>query len=355
MTEVVGYAAQSAVSPLAPFSFARREPGPRDVEIAILYCGICHTDLHFARNDWGMTHYPVVPGHEIVGRVTRTGSDVSRFRKGDLVGVGCMVDSCRTCRGCTEGLEQYCEEGPTLTYSAPERQTGAITMGGFSQAIVVDEDFVLAVPDGLDPAAAAPLLCAGITTYSPLRRFDTGPGHRVGVVGMGGLGHMAIKFGRAFGAELVVFTTSPEKVEDARKLGASDVVVSTSDERMSGFTNSFDLILDTVSAPHELDPYLSLLKRDGTLILVGVPAGLHPAPNLASLIWRRKAIVGSLIGGVAETQEMLDFSADHGIAAEVELIPMEQVNEAFERMLAGDVKYRFVIDMASLAAETHRV
>lgn len=351
MRQIVGYAARSEQSPLALFPFERREPGPNDVEIDILYCGICHTDLHFARNDWGMTSYPVVPGHEIVGRVTRTGADVSRFNEGDLVGVGCMVDSCRTCRGCTEGLEQFCEEGPTLTYSAPERQTGAMTMGGFSQAIVVDQHFVLSLPDGLDPASAAPLLCAGITTYSPLRRFGVGAGHRVGVVGMGGLGHMAIKFGRALGAEMIQFTTSPEKVEDARKLGASDVVLSTDEERMNALANSFDLIIDTVSAPHPLDPYLTLLKRDGTLVLVGVPAARHPAADLSSIIWRRKMIAGSLIGGIGETQEMLDFSAKHGIAAEIELIPIQDVNEAFERMLAGDVKYRFVIDMASLAPE----
>ncbi len=348
MPQVSGYAAQSADSPLSTFSFDRREPGPTDVEIEILYCGICHTDIHFVRNEWGMTQYPVVPGHEIVGRVKRTGSEVSRFREGDLVGVGCMVDSCRECQSCGDGLEQYCEEGPTLTYNAPERQTGQMTMGGFSEAIVVDQDFVVSVPDTLEAPAAAPLLCAGITTYSPLRHFGVGPGHKVGVVGLGGLGHMAIKYAKAFGAEVVQFTTSPDKVEDAKRLGADAVVLSADESQMGQQANSFDLILDTVAAPHDLDVYLSLLKRDGTLVLVGLPAEPHPAPNPAGLIFRRKKIAGSLIGGVSETQEMLDFSAQHGIAADVEVIPIEQVNEAFERMLASDVRYRFVIDIASL-------
>lgn len=348
MPSILGYAAEAAQAPLAPFSFDRRDPGPRDVDIEILFCGICHTDLHFARNDLGMSQYPLVPGHEIVGKVTRTGSEVRRFSEGDLVGVGCMVDSCRTCSGCTEGLEQYCDQGPTLTYSVPDRQTGEITKGGFSQSIVVDQDFVLSIPNTLDPAKAAPLLCAGITTYSPLRHFKVRGGQKVGVIGLGGLGHMAIKYAKALGAEVVQFTTSPQKVEDAKRLGADDVVLSSSEDEMARHANSLDLILDTVAARHELDGYISLLKRDGTLVLIGLPEEPHPAANPMPIIFRRRNIAGSLIGGVAETQEMLNFSAEHGIAADVEIIPIQQVNQAFERLLSGEVKYRFVIDMGSL-------
>jgi alcohol dehydrogenase (NADP+) len=348
MGEVVGYAARSAESPLSPLTFQRREIGPADIEVDILYCGICHTDLHFARNEWGNTQYPVVPGHEIVGRVRRAGAEVSRFKTGDLVGIGCMVDSCRNCRGCDQGLEQFCEQGPTLTYNAPEPQTGGWTMGGFSRSIVVDQHFVLRVPDTLDPAAAAPLLCAGITTFSPLRHFGAGPGRKVGVVGLGGLGHMAIKYAKAMGARVVQFTTSSGKMADATDLGADAVVLSTDPAQMAEHANSFDLILDTVAVPHDLDAYVELLQRDGTLVLIGLPPAPHPAPNPANLIFRRKAIAGSLIGGIAETQEMLEFSAEHGITADVEVIPIQEVNTAFERMLASDVKYRFVIDMASL-------
>jgi uncharacterized zinc-type alcohol dehydrogenase-like protein len=346
-----GYAAQDASTPLSPFSFERREPGERDVQIEILYCGVCHSDLHTVREEWGGTLYPCLPGHEIVGRVTRVGSGVQKFKAGDVVGVGCMVDSCRTCRSCREGLEQYCEVGFTGTYNGPEQGTGANTYGGYSDTIVVDESFVLRVPDGLDPAAAAPLLCAGITTFSPLRRWRVQAGQKVGVVGLGGLGHMAVKIARAMGAHVVLFTTSPNKREDALKLGAHEVVVSKDREAMKAHRNSFDFILDTVAAPHDLDSYLVLLARDGAMVLVGAPAEPHPATTVFNLIMKRRQLAGSLIGGIAETQEMLDFCAQHGITAEIEIIPIQQINEAYERMLKSDVKYRFVIDMASLKQE----
>jgi uncharacterized zinc-type alcohol dehydrogenase-like protein len=346
-----GYAAQDAASPLAPFSFERRDPRESDVQIEILYCGVCHSDLHTARAEWGGTLYPCVPGHEIVGRVTRVGPGVQKFKEGDLVGVGCMVDSCRTCRSCREGLEQYCEVGFTGTYNGPEQGTGANTYGGYSNTVVVDESFVLKVPEGMDLAAAAPLLCAGITTFSPLRRWRVQPGHKVGVVGLGGLGHMAVKLARAMGAHVVLFTTSPNKREDALALGAHEVVVSKDPEAMSAHQNSFDFILDTVAAPHDLDSYLVLLARDGAMVLVGAPAEPHPATTVFNLIMKRRQLAGSLIGGIAETQEMLDFCAQHGITAEIEIIPIQQINEAYERMLKSDVKYRFVIDMASLNQE----
>ena len=353
MTETRSYAAASATSPLAPYRFDRREPGPNDVEIDILYCGICHSDVHFVRNEWGMSQYPLVPGHEIIGRVRRTGADATQFADGELVGVGCLVDSCRTCRGCREGLEQYCEGGFTMTYGSPEAQTGALTRGGFSERIVVDKDFVLKVPANLDPAGAAPLLCAGITTYSPLKLLGAGEGKTVGVVGLGGLGHMAIKLASAMGAQVVMFTTSPGKGEDAPRLGASEVIVSTDAEAMAAQANRFDIILDTVSAPHDLMPYLGALRRDGTLVLLGAPpvATPHPPIHPMPMLFGRKRVMGSLIGSLAETQEMLDFCGRHGITADVELIAADEINDAFERMLAGQVKYRFAIDIATLRTE----
>lgn len=343
------YAAQSASSPLAATSIQRRQPTPGDVRIKILYCGVCHSDLHTVRNDWGGTVYPCVPGHEIIGRVEEVGSEVSRFSPGDIVGVGCLVDSCQSCASCEEGLEQFCENGAIFTYGAKDKHLGGVTHGGYAESIVVTEEFVLRVPSNLDLKAAAPLLCAGITTYSPLRHWNVGKGHKVGVVGLGGLGHMAVKFAHAFGAHVVLFTTSPGKTEDARQLGAHEVVVSRNESEMKAHTRSFDFILDTVSAKHDLNAYLSLLKRDGTLTLVGAPE--EPAPVSAfSLLGGRRRLAGSLIGGIQETQEMLDFCAEHGITCEIEMIRMDQINEAYERMMRNDVKYRFVIDMASLQA-----
>ncbi len=350
MIKTFGYAAQHATAPLDAFAFERREPGPGDVQIEILYCGVCHSDLHTVRNEWKNTVYPVVPGHEIVGRVTQVGSAVTAFQSGDLVGVGCMVDSCGVCPDCQEGLEQYCPTF-TLTYNSPDPHTGQMTYGGYSNRIVVDQRFVLRAPKTLDLAAVAPLLCAGITTYSPLRHWKVGPGDRVGVVGLGGLGHMAVQFAHAFGAQVVLFTTSPGKTADARRLGADEVVISKSPDEMAPYANQFDFILDTVAAPHNLDDYLQLLKRDGTLCLVGAPQEPHPAPEVFNLIFKRRQLAGSLIGGIRETQEMLDFCAEHGIVSDIELIPIQQINEAYERMLRSDVKYRFVIDMASLGAE----
>jgi len=341
------YAAQSPTSPLGPHAIARRQPTPTDVEIDILYCGVCHSDLHVARDEWGGTAYPVVPGHEILGRVTRVGSEVTRFRAGDLAAVGCMVDSCRTCDHCTRGLQQFCLRGATFTYNSPDAHLGGMTFGGYSERVVADEAFTLRVPANLDPARAAPLLCAGITTWSPLRKWGAGPGKEVGIVGLGGLGHMGVKFARAMGAHVVLFTTSAGKVEDGRRLGAHEVVVSSDADAMAKHASSLDLIIDTVSADHPIDAYLSLLRLDGTLAMVGVP----PNPQQVrafSLIMPRRNLAGSLIGGVPETQEMLDFCGTHGIACDIELIRMDQVNEAYERMLRNDVKYRFVIDMASL-------
>ncbi len=348
MTETKAYAAYSATTPLAPYSFERREPGPKDVQIEILFCGVCHSDLHTVRSEWEGTVYPMVPGHEIVGRVSRVGGEVSKFKVGDLAAVGCLVDSCRHCASCAEGLEQYCENGSTGTYGGVEKETGQPTRGGYSERIVVDEDFVLRVPEGLDPAAAAPLLCAGITTWSPLRHWKIGPGSKVGVVGLGGLGHMAVKLAHALGARVVLFTTSPDKAADAHRLGADEVVLSKDAEAVARHANSFHLIIDTVSAPHNLDTFLALLKRDGALVLVGAPGEPHPSPGIMNLILGRRSLAGSLIGGIAETQEVLDFCAGHGIASDVEIIPIQRINEAYERMLKGDVKYRFVIDMASL-------
>ncbi|MGH7510502.1 MAG: NAD(P)-dependent alcohol dehydrogenase [Gemmatimonadales bacterium] len=347
----VGYAAHSATTPLEPFWFERRAPGVRDVQIEILYCGVCHSDLHQVRNEWQGTVFPIVPGHEIVGRVVRVGEQVSRFKPGDLAAVGCMVDSCRTCTDCREYLEQYCQNDLTLTYNSPDKHSGGMTYGGYSDQIVVDQDFVLRVPDKLELAAAAPLLCAGITTYSPLRHWGVGPGTKVGIVGLGGLGHMGVKFAHAFGAQVVLFTTSPGKTADARRLGADEVVISKNTGEMKRHLNSFDFILDTVAAPHDLDAYLSLLRRDGTLCLVGVPDRPHPPPSAFALISRRRQLAGSVIGGIRETQEMLDYCAEHGIVSEIEIIPIQQINEAYERMLRSDVKYRFVIDLASLTQE----
>jgi uncharacterized zinc-type alcohol dehydrogenase-like protein len=344
------FAAQDAHSPLAEIHIDRRAPGPKDVQIEILYCGVCHSDLHTARSEWPGTKYPCVPGHEIVGRVTRVGSQVSRFKAGDLVGVGCMVDSCRTCEACREGLEQYCD-GPvgfTGTYNGP---LGAPenTHGGYSAAITVDEHFVLGISHAeKDLAAVAPLLCAGITTWSPLRHWGAGPGKKVGIVGIGGLGHMGVKLAHALGAHVVAFTTSPGKVAAIRALGADEVVISTRQEEMQKHANSFDMILDTVAAPHDLDAYTGLLKREGTLALVGAPSTPHPSPAVFNLVFKRRAIAGSLIGGIPETQEMLDFCAKHNITSDVEMIPMQDIEKAYARMLKSDVKYRFVIDMNSL-------
>jgi alcohol dehydrogenase (NADP+) len=343
-----GYAARTAQSPLAPFNFARRVPGPHDVQIDILFCGVCHSDLHTVRDEWGGTVFPVVPGHEIVGRVSQVGAQVSRFKVGQIAGVGCMVDSCQTCASCAEGLEQYCEVGFTGTYNGEEKQIGGMTYGGYANNIVVHEKFVLHISDQLDPAGAAPLLCAGITTYSPLRHWKVGKGQKVGIVGLGGLGHMGVKLAHAMGAQVVLFTTSPDKKEDALRLGADEVVISKDEAQMAQHANSFDFILNTVAAPHSLDAFLVLLKREGTMTLVGAPATPHPSPQVFNLIFKRRHLAGSLIGGIAETQEMLDFCAEHGITSDIELINIQDINTAYERMLKSDVKYRFVIDMASL-------
>ena len=345
---VKAYAAAAATSPLASSTIARREPGVDDVQIEILFCGVCHSDLHTARNEWGGTIYPCVPGHEVVGRITKVGSGVTKFKVGQLAGVGCLVDSCRTCPSCSAGLEQFCEKGFTLTYNSPDKLLGGITYGGYSQSITVTQDFVLRIPENLSLAAVAPLLCAGITTYSPLRHWKVGTGQKVGIVGLGGLGHMGVKFARAFGAHVVLFTTSQNKVEDAKRLGAHEVVISTHPEEMARHAGSFDFILDAVSATHDLNAYIMLLKRDGTMTLVGAPEKPSPVASFP-LIFGRRRLAGSLIGGIAETQEMLDFCGRHGITCEIELIRMDQINTAYERMLKSDVKYRFVIDMASLS------
>jgi uncharacterized zinc-type alcohol dehydrogenase-like protein len=344
------YAAQSATSKFAPFTLDRREPGPKDVAIAILYCGVCHSDLHTARGEWHGVQFPCVPGHEIVGRVTKVGGAVKKFKPGQLVGVGCMVDSCRTCEACKEGLEQYCD-GPvgfTGTYNGAIGG-GPNTYGGYSASITVDEDFVLNIGHKeKDLAAAAPLLCAGITLWSPLRHWNAGPGKKVGIVGIGGLGHMGIKLAHALGAHVVAFTTSRDKIADAKKLGADEVVISKDADEMKKHAGSFDLIVNTVAAPHDLDAFLVLLKRDGTLALVGAPPTPHPSPAAFNLIFKRRSLGGSLIGGIKETQEMLDFCAEHGIVSDIEMIAMPDIDKAYDRMLKSDVKYRFVIDMATL-------
>ena len=341
-----GYAAQSATSKLAEFAFDRRDVTPTDVRIEILFCGVCHSDIHVARSEWGPATYPCVPGHEIVGRVVEVGREVKNFKEGQLAAVGCLVDSCDDCDNCEKDFEQFCD-GATFTYNGPDKHTGGVTYGGYSKSIVVDEGFVLRLSEKLDLAASAPLLCAGITTYSPLRHWKIEKGQKVGIVGLGGLGHMGVKFANAFGAEVVLFTTSLGKTEDAKRLGAHEVVISKDPDAMNAHANSFDFILDSVSAKHDVDPYLAMLKRDGTMTLLGVP----PEPvslGAFSLIRKRRSLAGSLIGGIAETQEMLDFCAEHNITCDIEMIAMNQINEAYERMIKSDVKYRFVIDMATL-------
>lgn len=346
-TSARAYGTAAPQDPLAPMSIARREPGPTDVEIEILFCGVCHSDLHQARNEWKGSLYPCVPGHEIVGRVRRTGAKVTRFAAGDAAAVGCMVDSCRSCPSCREGLEQYCDKGATFTYNSPDPHLGGPTLGGYSTSIVVDESFVLRVPTGLDLAAAAPLLCAGVTVWSPFRHWGIGPGKRVGIVGLGGLGHMGVKLARSLGAEVVLFTSSPGKVADGLRLGAHEVVVSSNAAEMARRGRTLDFVLDTVSARHDINAYLNLLRKDGTLVLVGVPE--HPLPvHPFSLIMPRRSFAGSGIGGIRETQEVLDYCARHGIASDIELIPIQRINEAWERLLKQDVRYRFVIDMSSL-------
>jgi uncharacterized zinc-type alcohol dehydrogenase-like protein len=341
-----GYATPGPTAPLGPFAFERREPGPADVVIDILYCGICHSDIHQARDEWGGSIYPMVPGHEIVGRVSRTGAAVTRFRPGDLAGVGCFVDSCRTCDACREGLEQYCERHLVATYNGREHD-GTPTYGGYSATIVVDENYVLAIPADAALAGTAPLLCAGITTYSPLRHWEVGPGSRVGILGLGGLGHVGVRIAAALGAEVTVLSTSPGKEADARRLGAHRFLLTSDPERLRLARGTLDFILDTASAPHDLQPYLRLLARDGAMVQVGAPP--EPASVAAfALISGRKTLAGSSIGGIRETQEMLDFCAEHGITADVEVIPISRVNEAYDRTVAADVHYRFVIDMATL-------
>ncbi|ULQ57329.1 NAD(P)-dependent alcohol dehydrogenase [Flavihumibacter rivuli] len=347
MKNIHAYAAQDAATPLAPFSIDRREPGPHDVEIEILYCGVCHSDIHQARNEWGNSIFPMVPGHEIVGKVTRVGDHVKKFKVGDLAGVGCLVDSCRECHNCKEGLEQFCENGSVGTYNALERDGKTPTYGGYSTLIVVDEAFTLKVPSNLDLAAVAPLLCAGITTYSPLRYWKVGKGHRVGVLGLGGLGHMAVKFAVSFGAEVTMLSGSPSKEADAKRLGAHKFLLTSDKEGMKQHTNYFDFIIDTVSAPHDYNVYLNMLRTNGTMICVGAPPAPAQVPAF-NLILNRRSIGGSLIGGLPETQEMLDYCGEHNIVSDIELIPIQKINEAYDRMLKGDVRYRFVIDTASL-------
>lgn len=348
MSNAKGYAAQSATSPIAPWEFERRTPGPTDVQIEILFCGVCHSDIHQARNEWGNATYPMVPGHEIVGRVTAIGSDVTKFAVGDLAGVGVMVDSCRECESCRISLEQYCDRGQTVYTYNSKFSDGTPAYGGYSDKIVADEAFTLKISPKLDLAATAPLLCAGITTYSPLRHWNIQPGQNVGVVGLGGLGHMALKFAHAFGAHVTQFTTSPGKEEDARRLGADDVVLTRDPENLKALANKFHFILDTVSAPHDLNMYLNLLRRDGSMVLVGLPE-VPSAVSAFPLTGGRRSLAGSNIGGLAETQEMLDFCAEHNIVSDIELTPISKINEAYERVIKNDVKYRFVIDMASLS------
>lgn len=348
--KTIGYATHSPTDQLATFSFERREPRAQDVAIEILFCGICHSDIHCARNEWGNTQYPYVPGHEIVGRVTAVGNQVTRFKEGDLVGVGCLVDSCRECASCKDGLEQYCENGWTGTYNSEDKIGGTpheVTYGGYSDKITVDERFVLSLPEGLDPAGAAPLLCAGITTYSPLRHWNVGAGQKVGVIGLGGLGHMGVKFAHAMGAHVVMITTSPEKGEDAKKLGADEVLISTDEGAMQSAMNSFDFLLNTIPVGHDVDPYMALLKRDGTMVIVGAVEPLKQV-NGIPFIFARRSMAGSLIGGLPETQEMLDFCGEHNITCDIETIDIQDVNMAYDRTVKGDVKYRFVIDMATL-------
>jgi len=347
MTQAKGYAAQNATEPLGPFSFERRDLRAHDVQLEILYCGVCHSDLHTVRSEWGPSAYPCVPGHEIVGRVTNVGDQVSKFKAGDLVGVGCMVDSCQECENCKQGLEQYCKKGMTGTYNSPDRVDGSNTLGGYSNQIVVTENFVLNLSDKLPLEGVAPLLCAGITTYSPIRHWKVGKGHKVGIVGLGGLGHMAVKLAVSFGAEVTMLSTSPSKETDAKKLGAHKFALTKDPEQLKNLTDYFDFIVDTVSAEHDYNMYISMLNTNGVMICVGAP----PTPaqiSAFSLIGNRRSVVGSLIGGIPETQEMLDYCAEHGITSDVEVISIKDINQSYERMLKGDVRYRFVIDMATL-------
>ena len=347
MISTKAYAAPAAASKLEPYNFERRDPGPHDVLIDILYCGVCHTDIHFINNDWGFSIFPMVPGHEIVGRVAAVGNHVTKFKTGDMAGVGCLVDSCRECDYCNEGLEQYCQGGNVFTYSGIEKDGKTVTQGGYSNKIVVEERFVLKVSEKLSPAHAAPLLCAGITTYSPLRHWKVGKGHKIGIIGLGGLGHMAIKFAASFGAEVTVLSTSPNKKEDALKLGAHNFIVTKDEEQVKLVANTFDFILDTLSASHDYNMYVSMLKVDGTLICLGLPPEPITVPAF-NLVFTRKCVAGSLIGGLPETQEMLDYCAANNIVSDIEVIPIQKIQEAYERMLMNDIKYRFVIDMASL-------
>ena len=349
MMHVKGYAAQSARSPITPFSFERRDPGPHDVQIDILYCGVCHSDLHQVRNDWGNSLYPMVPGHEIVGRVVAIGAHVARLKVGDFAGVGCMVDSCRHCEPCEAGLEQYCVEGCTVSYNGRERGSDRLTFGGYSEQVVVEERFVVKIPAHMDLKAVAPLLCAGITTYSPLRHWKVAKGQKVGVVGLGGLGHVGVKIAKALGAHVVMVTTSPEKGKDALRLGADEVLVSKDPDAMAKAQGTFDFLLNTIPVGHDINPYLTLLKLDGAMVLVGALTPLQPLVG-AHLMLPRRSVAGSAIGGMAETQEMIDFCAAHSIVSDVEMIRIQDVNTAYERMLKNDVRYRFVIDMASLKA-----
>jgi uncharacterized zinc-type alcohol dehydrogenase-like protein len=347
MPATKAYAAESATTPVVPFTIERRDPKPHDVQIEILFCGVCHSDLHFARNDWGMTVYPVVPGHEIVGRVTAVGNHVKKFKVGDIAGIGCLVDSCRECANCKDGLEQYCAEGGVFSYNGFERDGSGITYGGYSKSILAHEDFVLRINDKQPLEAVAPLLCAGITTYSPLRHWKVGKGQKVGILGLGGLGHMAVKLAAAMGAEVTMLSHSPSKEKDAKRLGATHFVLTSDEAQVKAVTGSFDFILDTVSAEHDYNFYLALLKTNGVMVCVGVPPMPAQIPAM-NLIFGRKSFAGSLIGGLPETQEMLDFCAKHNIVSDVEVIRMDEINEAYERMLKGDVRYRFVIDMSTL-------
>ena len=347
-TSTKAYGTEARDADLKQMTIERREVTPTDVAIEILYCGVCHSDLHTARNDWGGTKYPAVPGHEIVGRVTQVGSEVTKFKVGDLAAVGCMVDSCKSCPSCDANLEQYCQNGFTGTYNGKDRHLKTQTFGGYSENVIVSQDFVLKVPENLDLAAVAPLLCAGVTTWSPLRHWNVGPGSNVAVVGLGGLGHMAIKLAKGLGATVTLFSRTPEKIADARELGADTVVISTDDEQMAAVKGQFDLIIDTVPYVHDINPYITTLNLSGTIVLVGYLGGLDPILNTVPMIMGRKSVAGSLIGGIAETQEMLDFCGKHNIVSEIELINIQQINEAYERLLKADVKYRFVIDMASL-------
>ncbi|MDC8105453.1 MULTISPECIES: NAD(P)-dependent alcohol dehydrogenase [Chryseobacterium] len=345
---VKAYGAESTTADLKEMNIERREPTPNDVEIEILYCGVCHSDLHTARNDWGGTIYPAVPGHEIIGRITKIGNEVTKFKVGDLAGVGCIVDSCGTCESCKHDLEQYCLNGFTGTYNGKDKHLGGHTFGGYSQKVVVDSDHVLRIPENLDLAAVAPLLCAGITTWSPLRHWNVGPGSKVAVIGLGGLGHMAIKLAKGLGAEVTLFSRTPGKTEDAKQLGADHVVISTEQAEMDSVKGKFDVIIDTVPYVHDVNPYITTLNISGTLVLVGYLGGLEPILQTVPMIMGRKSVAGSVIGGIAETQEMLDFCGKHNIVSEIEIIKMNEINEAYERMLKSDVRYRFVIDMQTL-------